>query len=93
MKSKINKSEYIDNFEKKRNRILNEENHKFDPSVDPIVHLKSYFQTKDFKPPKKMIKPPKKIVYVDKNTDVVSKINSGANPYDINNFGSSINPE
>ena len=84
--SKINKSEYIDKFERKRNKILNEENHKFDPAVDPIVHLKSYFQTKDFKAPKKQIKPPKKIVYVDKTKELMNKINGQDNPYDMNNF-------
>lgn len=76
-----NRSDVISNFENLKDKVLNSESHKFDSSVDPIVHLKNYFKQSDFVPPKKTIKPTKRIVFKDKNDDLVNMVNNVINEY------------
>lgn len=76
-------SHVIQNFERKKEKALNEGSQKFDSNVDPIVHLKNYFRRKEYIPDKKKLKPFKKIVYKDKTAELMNMLH---NPYDVNNM-------
>ena len=91
-KLKKDRSSIISNFENLKDNMLNGDLHKFDQDVDPIVHLKNYFKTKEFVPPKKKLRPAKKIVFKDKNADLMNMMsdsfhannNSGTDQFDLN---------